>query len=65
MRGRSFTAHGATTRLHVTARVSPGEVRPAVNEKAYGVGGSFTGVEGIGFFRLPIGRDVDIHVRAQ
>jgi hypothetical protein len=65
MRGRSFTAHAATTRLHVTARVSLGEARPAVNEKAYGVGGSFTGVEGIAFFRLPVGRDVDIRIRAQ
>jgi hypothetical protein len=57
-----FTARAATTRLHITARISAGEVRAGVNEKSYGLGRDPTGAEGNAFFRLPMGRDIDLRI---
>ena len=62
IRGRAFTARGATTRLRVTGRVSPDEVHDGFHGDVFAIGRSFTAREGSAFFALAIGRRVDIRI---
>jgi hypothetical protein len=59
---RAFTAKGATTRLRVSARVSPDEVHDGLHGEVFAIGGSFAAAEGQAFFALAIGRRVDLRV---
>jgi hypothetical protein len=59
---RTFTAKSATTRLHVTARVSPDEVHDGLHGEVFAIGGSFAAAEGQAFFALAIGRRIDLRV---
>lgn len=59
IKGRSFVALGRTTKLHVSARISPDET----HDGHYAVGGSYAGGEGNAFFALRSGRRVDVTVR--
>lgn len=58
IKGRSFVALGRTTKLHVSARISPDET----HDGHYAVGGSYVGGEGNAFFALRTGRRVDVTI---
>jgi hypothetical protein len=64
---RTFVAHGATTRLRVTARVSHDDVHDGLHGEVFALsGGSFTGNVGTAFFALPQaggGRRIDVELR--
>ncbi len=65
---RSFTAHGATTRLRVTARVTRDVVHDGLHGDVFALsGGSFSGDLGTAFFALPgaggPGRRIDVDLR--
>jgi len=62
IRARTFTAKVASTRLHVTARVSPDEVHDGLHGEVFAIGGSFAAAEGQAFFALAIGRRIDLRV---
>jgi hypothetical protein len=62
IRARTFTAKARTTRLHVTARVSPDEVHDGLHGEVFAIGGSFAAAEGQAFFALAIGRRIDLRV---
>ena len=64
LRARTFTAHGATTRLSVSALVAPDQVHDGLHGDVFALGGSFTGGQGNAFFALNIGRRVDLTIRA-
>jgi hypothetical protein len=66
--GRSFTAHGAVTRIRVTSRVSRDDVHDGLHGDVFALsGGSFSGDVGSAFFALPPasgpGRRVDVELR--
>jgi hypothetical protein len=65
LRARAFTAHGATTRLLVSAHVAPDQVHDGLHGDVFALGGSFTGGQGNAFFALNIGRRVDVTIRAR
>ncbi len=71
IRGRSFTAPSARTRLHVRATVSPDKVHDGLHGEVFAIGGSFihgatpSSGEGSAFFALNIGRRIDIRVTAR
>jgi len=63
---RTFTARGATTRLRVSARVSPNDVHDGLHGDVFALsGGSFSGDVGTAFFALPgaSARRVDVELR--
>jgi hypothetical protein len=65
---RAFTAHGATTRLRVTARVTSDVVHDGLHGDVFALsGGSFSGDLGTAFFTLPgaggPGRRIDVELR--
>lgn len=65
---RTFTAHGATTRLRVAARVTSDVVHDGLHGDVFALsGGSFSGDLGTAFFALPgaggPGRRVDVELR--
>lgn len=65
---RSFTAHGATTRLRVTAHVTRDVVHDGLHGDVFALsGGSFSGDLGTAFFALPgaggPGRRIDVDLR--
>jgi hypothetical protein len=66
--GRAFTAHGATTRIRVAARVSRDDVHDGLHGDVFALsGGSFSGDVGNAFFALPPaggpGRRIDVVLR--
>jgi hypothetical protein len=67
--GRSFTAHGASTRIRLVARVSRDEVHDGLHGDVFALsGGSFAGDVGSAFFALPPsaegpGRRIDVELR--
>jgi hypothetical protein len=68
LRGRTFTAHAAVTRLRITARVQRDEVHDGLHGDrfALGSGGSFASDVGSAFFALPgpgAGRRIDVELR--
>lgn len=63
VRGRSFTARGRVTKLHLVATISPDTVHDGLHGDVFAIGGSYTGNEGQAFFALAIGRRVDLRVR--
>jgi hypothetical protein len=68
LRGRTFTAHTAVTKLRITARVQRDEVHDGLHGDrfALGSGGSFASDVGSAFFALPgpgAGRRVDVELR--
>jgi hypothetical protein len=68
LRPRTFTAHGAVTRLRVTARVGRDDVHDGLHGEVFALsGGSFTGDVGTAFFALPPaagpGRRIDVELR--
>lgn len=65
IKGRSFTAKGKTTKLHLTATVASDQVHDGLHGDVFAIGGSFVGTEGNAFFALNIGRRIDVHVRAR
>lgn len=65
---RTFTAHGATTRLRLTARVTSDVVHDGLHGDVFALsGGSFSGDLGTAFFALPgaggPGRRIDVELR--
>ncbi len=61
---RAFTAHGATTRLRVTARVASDVVHDGLHGDVFALsGGSFSGDLGTAFFALPCRRPGASHRR--
>jgi hypothetical protein len=65
---RTFTSHGAVTRLAVSARVSRDDVHDGLHGDMFALSaGSFSGVTGTAFFAGPgsagLGRRVDVEVR--
>jgi len=67
---RSFTAHQATTRLRLTARVARDDLHDGLHGDVFALsGGSFAGTTGSAFFALPSpsgagpGRRVDVELR--
>jgi hypothetical protein len=63
IRGRTFTARAATTRLHVRGVVSADAVRnEARGADVFAIGGSYAGRSGSAFFSLAIGRRVDVTI---
>ncbi|CAN5464715.1 hypothetical protein BH09MYX1_BH09MYX1_54740 [soil metagenome] len=64
IKDRSFVALGRTTKLRVSARVSPDQTHDGLHGDVFAVGGSYAGGEGNAFFALNIGRRVDVTVRA-
>jgi hypothetical protein len=65
---RAFTARGATTRLHVVARVGRDDVHDGLHGEVFALsGGSFSGDLGTAFFALPAaggaGRRIDVELR--
>jgi hypothetical protein len=65
---RTFTAHGAATRLRVTARVTSDVVHDGLHGDVFALsGGSFSGDLGTAFFALPgaggPGRRIDVELR--
>jgi hypothetical protein len=65
---RTFTARAATTKLHVTARVSRNDVHDGLHGDVFALsGGSFSGDVGTAFFALPAGnggaRRVDVELK--
>jgi hypothetical protein len=65
IRARSFTSRAATTRLVISAHVSPDQVHDGLHGDVFALGGSFTGGQGNAFFALNIGRRVDLTIRAR
>jgi len=63
LRGRLFTARGATTRLTVRAHVTPDQKHDGLHGDVFALGASATGREGAAFFALAIGRRIDVVVR--
>jgi hypothetical protein len=61
--GRSFVAHGKTTRLVLSATVSSDTVHDGLHGDVFAIGGSFANAEGSAFFALAIGRRIDLRVR--
>jgi hypothetical protein len=66
--GRAFTAHGAVTRMRITARVSRDEIHDGLHGDVFALsGGSFSGDVGTAFFALPpaggAGRRIDVELR--
>jgi hypothetical protein len=66
--GRAFTAHGAVTTLHITARVTRDDLHDGLHGDVFALsGGSFAGDVGNAFFALPPaggpGRRVDLELR--
>jgi hypothetical protein len=66
--GRSFVAHGAVTKVRVTARVSRDDVHDGLHGDVFALsGGSFSGDVGSAFFALPPaagpGRRIDVELR--
>jgi hypothetical protein len=66
--GRAFTAHGAVTRIRITARVSRDDVHDGLHGDVFALsGGSFSGDVGNAFFALPPtagpGRRIDVELR--
>jgi hypothetical protein len=66
--GRSFTAHGAVTKIRLTCRVSRDEVHDGLHGDVFALsGGSFSGDVGNAFFALPPaggpGRRIDVELR--
>jgi hypothetical protein len=64
IKGRPFIAVGKTTKIRVSARVSPDEAHDGLHGDVFAVGGSYTGGEGTAFFALNISRRVDVTVKA-
>ncbi|MFO0668846.1 MAG: hypothetical protein U0235_04335 [Polyangiaceae bacterium] len=62
VRGRTFTARRATTRLHVVGRVSADAVRDESRADVFAIGGSYVGRSGSAFFSLSSGRRIDVTV---
>lgn len=62
IRGRTFTARGATTRLVLRAQVAPDQVHDGLHGDVFAIGGSFTGGGGHAFFALAMGRRIDLAV---
>jgi hypothetical protein len=65
---RTFTAHGAVTKLRVTARVGRDDVHDGLHGDVFALsGGSFAGDVGTAFFALPAaggpGRRIDVELR--
>jgi hypothetical protein len=65
---RTFTAHGATTRLVLVARVGKDDVHDGLHGDVFALsGGSFSGDVGSAFFALPAaggaGRRIDVELR--
>jgi len=65
IKGRPFTAHGKTTKLRLSATVSPDTVHDGLHGDVFAIGGSFSDAEGAAFFALAIGRRVDLRVRSR
>ena len=65
IKARPFVAKGKTTKLKITANVTPHTVPDGLHGDVFAVGGSFAQSEGSAFFALAIGRRVDFHIRAQ
>lgn len=65
VRGRTFVARAKTTRLLLSATVSPDTVHDGLHGDVFAIGGSFVAPEGSAFFALAIGRRVDLRVRAR
>lgn len=65
IKARPFTSKGKVTKLKIHAVVSPDTVHEGSPASVFGIGGSFTGVEGTAWFSLAIGRRVDLQVRLQ
>ncbi len=66
--GRAFTAHGAVTRIRLTARVSRDDIHDGLHGDVFALsGGSFSGDVGNAFFALPPaggpGRRIDVELR--
>lgn len=65
IKGRTFTAKGKTTKLHVVVTVSADAVHDGLHGDVFALGGSYAGGEGTAFFALAIGRRIDVRVRAR
>jgi hypothetical protein len=66
--GRSFTAHGAVTKIRLTCRVSRDDLHDGLHGDVFALsGGSFSGDVGNAFFALPPaggpGRRIDVELR--
>jgi hypothetical protein len=66
--GRAFTAHGAVTRIRITARVTRDDIHDGLHGDVFALsGGSFAGDVGTAFFALPPsngpGRRIDVELR--
>jgi hypothetical protein len=61
--GRTFTARGPRTRLHVAATISANVVHDGLHGDVFAVSGA-TG-DGAAFFALPVGRRIDLRVTAR
>jgi len=66
--GRAFTAHGAVTRIRITARVTRDDMHDGLHGDVFALsGGSFSGDVGNAFFALPPtagpGRRIDVELR--
>ncbi|MEO8875921.1 MAG: hypothetical protein ABI461_10060 [Polyangiaceae bacterium] len=62
---RLFTAHARTTRLRVTAVISPDATHDGLHGDVFALGGSFSATEGDAFFALSIGRRIDVRIVAR
>jgi len=65
LRARTFTARGATTRLHLSAQVTPDQVHDGLHGEVFALGFNFSAGQGTAFFALNVGRRIDLSIRSR